>query len=1098
MQITQLPTDAEPNSPGIQVVEGQTVTLKAKITDDVQVGKVQLLVNGQVAVNDVQYPWDLSARLPSIAANGSNQLTLTVRATDTGGNTTLSEPIQIQLVPDTIAPVLVQENISDGMIVGQSFRAFTFLFSEALDPTTVSTSSFRLVGPGGAVVNPISIQTRSGDRSVQVTYDTLALGSYRFEIDSSLVTDRAGNALGSSALIANFTVQPFSIEWINPNGGSWGVASNWSTGQLPSAQDDVLIPLPTGATVDLPSSDASIARLVQSGGGRLSLSGGSLSVANSTTVAGTFVLAGGTFSPNGSSTFGRLEQSSGLLTTNNTVTVSGHSTLSGGTQGGPGTTFANGGAEFISTGFGLDGGRTLRLGGTSAATGSYVLLSLNASNPQTGLSEIGSGTLTIANGAAFNDQTTDSGLYIYTNNFGTDDDGSTAAVNNQGTFIKSGSAATSTILAVFNNSGTVDVQSGILDLSSGGTDVGATYKGAGTIRFSTGTRTLDTASSIATADVVFNGGTMTVNGIYAASGSTTMSSGAVTFAAAATTGMLVQSGGLLDGDRTLTVSGTSTLSAGTQSGTGTTFANGGAEFISTGFGLDGGRTLRLGGTSAATGSYVLLSLNASNPQTGLSEIGSGTLTIANGATFNDQTTDSGLYIYTNNFGTDDDGSTAAVNNQGTFVKSGSAATSTILAVFNNSGTVDVQSGILDLSSGGTDVGATYKGVGTVRFSGGTRTLNGASSITTANVVFSGGTTTVNGTYAASGSTTVSGGTATLADTTTSLGNTLDISAGSLSFGNANQMIVNLVQSGGILGGDKTLTVSGTSTLSAGTQSGTGTTFANGGAEFISTGFGLDGGRTLRLGGTSAATGSYVLLSLNASNPQTGLSEIGSGTLTIANGATFNDQTTDSGLYIYTNNFGTDDDGSTAAVNNQGTFVKSGSAATSTILAVFNNSGTVDVQSGILVFAGGLNNSATLHADGGNIKVNAELTGGGSAIIGDNSQIEVGMASNQRIAFAGVAGTLRLDTSSSFTGQISGLNADDFLDLADVSFGGTTTVGYSGNSAGGILTVSNGSQEVNVALTGNYLTTAFAASSDGLGGTLIVNSDNALNRTAFLA
>ncbi|WSH29993.1 Ig-like domain-containing protein (plasmid) [Rhizobium beringeri] len=134
VQITQVPVDVDPGTPGIQVVEGQTVTLKAKITDDVQVGNVQLLINGQVSSNDVQYPWDLSARLPSIAANGSNQLTLTVRATDTGGNATSSAPIQIQLVPDTTAPQLVQENISDGMIVGRSFRAFTFLFRRRLIP----------------------------------------------------------------------------------------------------------------------------------------------------------------------------------------------------------------------------------------------------------------------------------------------------------------------------------------------------------------------------------------------------------------------------------------------------------------------------------------------------------------------------------------------------------------------------------------------------------------------------------------------------------------------------------------------------------------------------------------------------------------------------------------------------------------------------------------------------------------------------------------------------------------------------------------------------------------------------------------------------
>ena len=64
-----------------------------------------------------------------------------------------------------------------------------------------------------------------------------------------------------------------------------------------------------------------------------------------------------------------------------------------------------------------------------------------------------------------------------------------------------------------------------------------------------------------------------------------------------------------------------------------------------------------------------------------------------------------------------------MNNAGTFTKSGSAATSTISTLFNNTSTVDVQSGTLNLSGGGTDVGATYKGPGTVQFSGGTRTLD---------------------------------------------------------------------------------------------------------------------------------------------------------------------------------------------------------------------------------------------------------------------------------------------------------------------------------------------------------------------------------------
>ena len=220
----------------------------------------------------------------------------------------------------------------------------------------------------------------------------------------------------------------------------------------------------------------------------------------------------------------------------------------------------------------------------------------------------------------------------------------------------------------------------------------------------------------------------------------------------------------------LTVTGLSTLSGGTQSGTGTTVAQGGAAFSSTGFGFGAGRTLQLDGTSTASGTEVQINLNAVNTPT------AGTLMIASGATFNDQTTGSGLDIVVSNFGGGDNGSTAAVNNEGTFEKTGSATTSTINTLFNNSGTVNVEAGTLDLTNGGTDVGATYEGTGTIEFSGGTRTLDAASSITTENVVFLGGTETVNGTYNVSGTTTINGGTATLAGSLTDLGNVLNISS----------------------------------------------------------------------------------------------------------------------------------------------------------------------------------------------------------------------------------------------------------------------------------------------------------------------------------
>ena len=216
-------------------------------------------------------------------------------------------------------------------------------------------------------------------------------------------------------------------------------------------------------------------------------------------------------------------------------------------------------------------------------------------------------------------------------------------MNNAGTFTKSGSAATSTICTLFNNTGTVDVQSGTLSLSGGGTDVGAIYKGAGTVNFSGGTRTLDSNSSI-TGNATFSGGQTTVNG-GSGTGLLTVTGGTATFNGAVTTGALAQSGGELNGLATLTATGASAFSGGTQSGSGTTNAQGGAAFSSTGF-----ASRRR--THAATGrrQHGERDECSDQPERRQSEhrlerCGSGILTIGNGATFNDQTTSSGLNIF---------------------------------------------------------------------------------------------------------------------------------------------------------------------------------------------------------------------------------------------------------------------------------------------------------------------------------------------------------------------------------------------------------------------------------------------------------------------
>ena len=81
--------DVNPGVPGVQVIEGTTIAVQALVADDVQVRNVELLVNGQVVLNDVSFPFDLAAIAPNIQP-GMNTMVVQARATDTGGNVTAS------------------------------------------------------------------------------------------------------------------------------------------------------------------------------------------------------------------------------------------------------------------------------------------------------------------------------------------------------------------------------------------------------------------------------------------------------------------------------------------------------------------------------------------------------------------------------------------------------------------------------------------------------------------------------------------------------------------------------------------------------------------------------------------------------------------------------------------------------------------------------------------------------------------------------------------------------------------------------------------------------------------------------------------------
>jgi hypothetical protein len=130
----------------------------------------------------------------------------------------------------------------------------------------------------------------------------------------------------------------------------------------------------------------------------------------------------------------------------------------------------------------------------------------------------------------------------------------------------------------------------------------------------------------------------------------------------------------------------------------------------------------------------------------------------------------------------------------------------------------------------------------------------------------------------------------------------------------------------------------------------------------------------------------------------------------------------------------------------------------------------------------------------------ELTGGGHDILdggpGDNIVLQRTAPAVAATSLSKASGTLTLDHSTQFTGKVSGFAATDALDLKDIAFGAQTTVGYSGNSTGGVLSVSDGGNSAQIALLGNYMASSFVAASDGHGGTQI--TDPQTSQTLLLA
>jgi hypothetical protein len=328
--------------------------------------------------------------------------------------------------------------------------------------------------------------------------------------------------------------------------------------------------------------------------------------------------------------------------------------------------------------------------------------------------------------------------------------------------------------------------------------------------------------------------------------------------------------------------------------------------------------------------------------------------------------------------------------------------------------VNVDQGTLAFSGGGSNTGGTMAvdAGATLRFNGGTFTMDAASSTTGAgDVTFASGVVNLDGAYTVTGITTISGSGTANFNTPTATLTTLNM-AGTLG-GTGSQNITGAFNwTGGTLASTGTTTVDNTATL---TMSGGTRTLGNGG----------NTARTLVNNGTANLTGDLNISSSGGANPGSLFQNNGTFNVTIE-------------ADIRNNNFG----GAAGRFTNTGTFNKSGVGTTTNVSAVFTNTGTVNADQGILILSGGgTSTGGTMAVDAG---ANLRFNGGTFTVDAASSTTGAG-----DVTFD--SGTINLDGAYTVTGitTVSGATAN-FNSPATT----LTTLNFSSGTLGG-----SGSQNI---------------------------------------
>ncbi|HXV00990.1 MAG TPA: hypothetical protein VG166_10875, partial [Caulobacteraceae bacterium] len=151
-----------------------------------------------------------------------------------------------------------------------------------------------------------------------------------------------------------------------------------------------------------------------------------------------------------------------------------------------------------------------------------------------------------------------------------------------------------------------------------------------------------------------------------------------------------------------------------------------------------------------------------------------------------------------------------------------------------------------------------------------------------------------------------------------------------------------------------------------------------------------------------------------------------------------------------------------------------------------NAGTIEALTGdVTTVASAVANSGLLASSGGTLVLEGAVTGAGTVHV-FGGVVSLAKTFNEHVSF-GSSGRLVLAHSTGFASTVSGFShtGTTSLDLRDIKFA-SAAASFSGTTASGVLTLTDGTHTAHITLTGDYTAAAWTLSDDGSGGTVVVD------------